>query len=186
MPIPFSDIEGLDGLGSAAFLKLERSSDDACCLATCPTGRGLFGAAVVRAADCTRSLVGAVRQSRHRTARGLRPDTMPYFRLIGKSEPTQPGICVEDAHLLLGDWTWEPATSRLVDEFEEGPLGSVDLSLQVLHEPPTARLLAVRRGPGGPAGVAEQFQPPLWKRLMSLLQPPTDLLLHSEGPVEWP
>src|SRR5438445_11345410 len=32
MPIPFSDIEGLDGLGSAAFLKLERSSDDACCL----------------------------------------------------------------------------------------------------------------------------------------------------------
>src|SRR5438132_2335422 len=32
MPIPFSDIEGLEGLGSAAFLKLGRSSDDACCL----------------------------------------------------------------------------------------------------------------------------------------------------------
>jgi hypothetical protein len=32
MPIPFSDVEDHDGLGSAAFLKLERSSDDACCL----------------------------------------------------------------------------------------------------------------------------------------------------------
>jgi hypothetical protein len=32
MPIPFSDVEDPDALGSAAFLKLERSSDDACCL----------------------------------------------------------------------------------------------------------------------------------------------------------
>src|SRR5882762_4287417 len=32
MPIPFSDVEDHDSLGSAAFLKLERSSDDACCL----------------------------------------------------------------------------------------------------------------------------------------------------------
>src|SRR3977135_3053492 len=32
MPIPFSDVEDRDTLGSAAFLKLERSSDDACCL----------------------------------------------------------------------------------------------------------------------------------------------------------
>ncbi len=32
MPIPFSDVEEYDELGSAAFLKLERSADDACCL----------------------------------------------------------------------------------------------------------------------------------------------------------
>src|SRR5437588_3743499 len=32
MPIPFSDVEDGDGLGSAAFLKLERSPDGACCL----------------------------------------------------------------------------------------------------------------------------------------------------------
>jgi hypothetical protein len=32
MPIPFSDVEDRDTLGSAAFLKLERSSNDACCL----------------------------------------------------------------------------------------------------------------------------------------------------------
>jgi hypothetical protein len=32
MPIPFSDVDDGDGLGSAAFLKLERSSDNACCL----------------------------------------------------------------------------------------------------------------------------------------------------------
>jgi hypothetical protein len=32
MPIPFSDVEELDGLGSAAFLKIARSPDGACCL----------------------------------------------------------------------------------------------------------------------------------------------------------
>ena len=32
MPIPFSDVEDDDGLGSAAFLKVERSPDHACCL----------------------------------------------------------------------------------------------------------------------------------------------------------
>ena len=34
MPIPFTDddLDDLDGLGSAAFLKLDRSSDNACCL----------------------------------------------------------------------------------------------------------------------------------------------------------
>jgi hypothetical protein len=32
MPIPFSDVDDGDGLGSAGFLKLELSSDNACCL----------------------------------------------------------------------------------------------------------------------------------------------------------
>jgi SNF2 family DNA or RNA helicase len=111
---------------------------------------------------------------------------MPLSRLIGKSEPAQPGVFVEDAHLLLGDWRWEPATSRRVDEIEEGPLGSVDLSLRVLHDPPAARLGAVRRRLGEPADVTGHLQPPLWKRLMYLLQPPTDLLLDTDGPIEWP
>jgi hypothetical protein len=32
MAIPFSDVQERDSLGSAAFLKVERSTDDACCL----------------------------------------------------------------------------------------------------------------------------------------------------------
>jgi hypothetical protein len=32
MPIPFSDVEEVDGLGSAAYLKVERLCDGACCL----------------------------------------------------------------------------------------------------------------------------------------------------------
>ena len=32
MPIPFSDVDEIDGLGSAAFLKVERWLDGACCL----------------------------------------------------------------------------------------------------------------------------------------------------------
>ena len=32
MPIPFRDLDDVDGLGSAGFLKLERSPDGACCL----------------------------------------------------------------------------------------------------------------------------------------------------------
>src|SRR5438067_13136865 len=32
MPVPFSDVEDYDELGSAAFLKVERSPDNACCL----------------------------------------------------------------------------------------------------------------------------------------------------------
>jgi len=30
------------------------------------------------------------------------------------------------------------------------------------------------------------MQVPLWKRLAYLLQPPTDLLLSGDGPLEWP
>ena len=76
---------------------------------------------------------------------------MAYQTVIGTSdEPEQPGICVDDARLLVGDWTWEPATSRAVGEIEEGPLGSVDLSLRVLHDLTAPGRDAVRRGPGGP------------------------------------
>jgi SNF2 family DNA or RNA helicase len=107
--------------------------------------------------------------------------------VIGESdEPEQPGICVDDARLLVGDWTWEPATSRPVGEIEEGPLGSVDLSLRVLHDLTAPGRDAVRRGPGGPATLGEHLPPPLWKRLAYLLQPPTDLLLAAAGPIEWP
>jgi SNF2 family DNA or RNA helicase len=112
---------------------------------------------------------------------------MPIPTLIGVSEPEQPGVDVEDARLLLGDWTWEPATSRLVGEIEEGPLGSVDLSLRVLHDPPwPSRAGAGQRSPGEPVGLARHLPPPLWKRLAYVLQPPSDLLLAAAGPIEWP
>jgi SNF2 family DNA or RNA helicase len=114
---------------------------------------------------------------------------VPVRTLIRESgpEPEHPGVHVEDARLLLGDWTWEPATSHPVEEVEEGPLGSVDLALRVLHDPPApGRVGPVRRGPGPPVGVAASLSPPLWKRLAYLLQPPTDLLLATAGPVEWP
>jgi SNF2 family DNA or RNA helicase len=70
---------------------------------------------------------------------------------------------------------------------EEGPLGSIDLSLRLLHDrPPPSRAGAGKRWPGLPAGVARHLPPPLWKRLAYLLQPPTDLLLDMDGPIEWP
>ncbi len=61
---------------------------------------------------------------------------MPIRTLIRASEPEQPDVRVEEAHVLLGDWTWEPATSRPVGGIEEGPLGSVDLSLRGVHDRP--------------------------------------------------
>jgi len=107
--------------------------------------------------------------------------------VIGKTEQTEPqDMWLDRPALLLGDWTWEPATSRAVGEIEEGPLGSIDLSLRVLHgaiEPSDG----VRRSvAGAPGGVAEHLPPPLWKRLAYVLQPPTDLLLAATGPIEWP
>jgi SNF2 family DNA or RNA helicase len=112
---------------------------------------------------------------------------MPIRTLIRASEPDDPGVCVDEAQLLLGSWSWEPATSRPVGTLEEGPLGSVDLSLRVLHEPPVpGHAGPLQRKPGEPAGIAGHLLPPLWRRLAYLLQPPTDLLLATTGPVEWP
>jgi SNF2 family DNA or RNA helicase len=97
------------------------------------------------------------------------------------------GVHVERSRVLLGDWTWEPATCRPVEPIEEGPLGSVDLALRVLHDAPQpAAGYGVRRLSKGTAGVIAHLAGPLWKRLLVLLQPPTDLVLDSSGPVEWP
>jgi SNF2 family DNA or RNA helicase len=38
----------------------------------------------------------------------------------------------------------------------------------------------------GDADIVAHLAEPLWKRLLYVLQPPTDLLLDSGGPVEWP
>jgi SNF2 family DNA or RNA helicase len=112
---------------------------------------------------------------------------MSIRALSGAAEPERPGVHVEEARLLLGDWTWEPASSRPVGEIDEGPLGAVDLSLRVLHDPPAPGHTGSARRPfGEPAGIARQLSPPLWKRLAYLLQPPTDLLLDTTGPIEWP
>lgn len=111
---------------------------------------------------------------------------MPIQTVIGASdEPDEPGVHLDAACLLLGDWTWESATSRLAGEIEEGPLGSVDLSLGVLHDLTAPSRDAVRRTADQPASLGGH-QPPLWKRLAYLLQPPTDLLLAANGPIEWP
>lgn len=112
---------------------------------------------------------------------------MPIRTLIRAFEPEPSGASVEEARLLLGDWTWEPATSRPAGEIEEGPLGSIDLSLRVLHEPPAPDHAGPRRRQlAGPQGVAGHLLPPLWKRLAYVLQPPAELLLATDGPVEWP
>jgi SNF2 family DNA or RNA helicase len=108
--------------------------------------------------------------------------------LIGASdEPEHSGVRLDDAQLLLGDWTWEPATVLAVEEMEEGPLGSIDLTLRTLHDRPAPnRANRVRRRPGEATGIAGRPSDPLWRRLLYLLQPPTELLLAVAGPIEWP
>jgi len=93
----------------------------------------------------------------------------------------------EDARLLPHEWTWEPASSRRVEPDEEGPLGSVDLTLRTLRDAPPGAAKRGRQRYAEPyAGIAAHLVEPLWKRLLYLLQPPTDLLLDFSGPVEWP
>jgi SNF2 family DNA or RNA helicase len=112
---------------------------------------------------------------------------MPVRTLIHEPEPEPPGVRVEEARLLLGDWAWEPATSRPARQIEDGPLGAVDLSMRVLHDPPAPiRMGLARPTPGALAGVASPQAPPLWRRLAYVLQPPADLLLAAAGPIEWP
>ncbi|MDQ6672509.1 MAG: DEAD/DEAH box helicase [Chloroflexota bacterium] len=112
---------------------------------------------------------------------------MSLQTVIGASEePSRPDVRVDEARLLLGDWKWEPATSQLVGVVEEGPLGSVDLSLRVLQDLTEASRSTARRGLGQPASLGVHLSPPLWKRLAYLLQPPIDLLLDDAGPIEWP
>lgn len=97
------------------------------------------------------------------------------------------GVHVEHAGLLLGDWTWEPATRWRLEPIEEGPLGSVDLTLRVLHEmPPTTAGSTGRSHRKASVGIVAHALEPLWKRLLYVLQPPTELLLGSAGPIEWP
>lgn len=95
-------------------------------------------------------------------------------------------VNVEEARILDVDWSWEPAAHRDVGRIKEGPLGSVDLSLRVLHDRPMTHGGDTAPRQGEPTAVAAGLQPPLWKRLAYLLQPSTDLLLAQEGPVEWP
>jgi SNF2 family DNA or RNA helicase len=107
--------------------------------------------------------------------------------VIGElDEASERGVQVDHARLLVGDWTWESATSRAARDVEEGPLGSIDLSLRVLDDRSTQPGAAVRRWRGESAGAVGRLPPPLWQRLAYVLQPPTDLLLDPAGPIEWP
>jgi SNF2 family DNA or RNA helicase len=111
---------------------------------------------------------------------------MPIPTLINASDAEHPSVWVDDAQLLQGEWTWEPATSRPLGEIEEGPLGSVDLTLRVLHDPPAPRWTGAARNPSRESPGIGHLPPPLWKRLAYVLQPSTDLLLAAAGPIEWP
>jgi SNF2 family DNA or RNA helicase len=101
-------------------------------------------------------------------------------------EPGQSGIVLDQTRRLLGNSTWEPATSRTIGHLEEGPLGSIDLSLRSPDDLAAQRRNVMRRGSGGLEEGAEHLPPPLWKRLASVLQLPADLLLTPSGPIEWP
>jgi SNF2 family DNA or RNA helicase len=107
--------------------------------------------------------------------------------MTDSSDSERSGVHLEDARLLLGDWMWEPATRLPLESIEEGPLGSVDLTLHVLHDGPAAGARhAERSGLKASVSAIGRVAEPLWKRLLSVLQPSTDLLLDSSGPVEWP
>jgi len=107
--------------------------------------------------------------------------------VIGTFDTPPPDVRLDEARLLLGNWSWEPATGRSVKEIEEGPLGSIDLTLRVLHDPPAPQHSGAGRvsSSRSASGVAH-LRTALWKRLAHVLQPPTDLLLAATGPLEWP
>jgi SNF2 family DNA or RNA helicase len=69
--------------------------------------------------------------------------------------------------------------------------GSVNLAGVLLNKESTPRLTLQRPSASdqsfqGEMRPVEAVQLPLWKRLAYLLQPPTDLLLAKNGPLEWP
>jgi SNF2 family DNA or RNA helicase len=71
--------------------------------------------------------------------------------------------------------------------------GSINLIGVLLNKEPTPRLPAPQRPEVEPQScpelrpsLPEKDQVPLWKRLVYLLQPPTELLLAENGPLEWP
>ncbi len=107
-----------------------------------------------------------------------------------RANPFDDSVDVDQARTLASGWSWEPAARRDEGRLDEGPLGSVDLSLRVLHDRsltlPLPGSAATVRRPEEPVGAVGRLQPPLWKRLAYLLQPATDLLLAEAGPVEWP
>src|SRR5215510_4654837 len=69
--------------------------------------------------------------------------------------------------------------------------GSVNLAGVLLNTEPAVRLAPPRRAEASQLAFTGSQPPtdtqlPLWKRLAYLLQPPTDLLLAGDGPLEWP
>ncbi len=71
--------------------------------------------------------------------------------------------------------------------------GSINLIGVSLHTEPSHRLPPPQRPELAPQTFADLRPPlpakdqvPLWKRLVYLLQPPTELLLAHSGPLEWP
>lgn len=102
--------------------------------------------------------------------------------------------CLSTPHLLSGVLPLLPAINVTVNlvPAANAENGSVTLVGVLLNKEPTPRLALPPRPDASPHTLAELRpslptpQVPLWRRLAYLLQPPTDLLLAGDGPLEWP
>jgi SNF2 family DNA or RNA helicase len=89
-------------------------------------------------------------------------------------------------------WTDRPAHRRELAAFGSGPGGTIDLQGRSLE---ATGFAPFELRPGQTAGVVptrppererESDEVPIWRRLAYLLQPPLELLLARDGPLEWP
>jgi hypothetical protein len=80
------------------------------------------------------------------------------------------GVRLEQARLLLGNWSWEVASSLALERIEEGPLGSIDLTLRVLALQHRMQLALVVV----PAGFVRQ-----WRKALASWAPGAARLHHS-------
>jgi superfamily II DNA or RNA helicase len=133
--------------------------------------------------------------------RQVRLRERPASRLIVPVVSVAPPQCLalshDDSsstpHLLTGELPIASAQNLTADlvPAANAENGSVNLVGVLLNTEPTPRLPPPPRAETSPAAFAEtrpsaDTQLPLWKRLAYLLQPPTDLLLAGDGPLEWP
>jgi SNF2 family DNA or RNA helicase len=84
-----------------------------------------------------------------------------------------------------------PAGMLSPDLVAEGPLGSVELAWRATREPglpPVVQGTSDRKRqtrPGASTVTDARASVPLWKRLAQVLKPSPELLLSSDGPIEW-
>lgn len=112
-----------------------------------------------------------------------------------QSQPLVNNTAVAIAHHLSGELSLAPAGNLSVNLVPSAndENGSINLIGVALNKEPTPRLPTPQRPEVAPQALAAlqpsfpaKDQVPLWKRLVYLLQPPTELLLAESGPLEWP